>query len=184
MKIKVSLNKAGSIQSVIKKLQAYEDSLDVKMEKFISRLADVGVQAAYMNTGQYNGYIMFRKKVTGDANGVRAVIIGSDITKIVREWKSGHAIVSPLLMAEFGSGWKAINPHGVKGVGQGTFPGQTHAFDKQGWFWEDNNPEGAIGERKGYYLHHSYGESPSLPMHHACVEMIADVQRIAREVFR
>ena len=165
MKIKVSLNKAGSIQSVIKKLQEYEDSLDVKMERFISRLADIGVQTAYMNTGQYNGYIMFRKKVTGDANGVRAVIIGSDITKIVRDWK-------------------AINPHGVKGVGQGTFPGQTHAFDKQGWFWEDNNEEGAIGERKGYYLHHSYGESPSLPMHHACVEMIADVHRIAREVFR
>lgn len=188
-KYKVSLNKAGALQGLISNLRAYEDELDAKCEKFVRRLADIGITIAETNTGEYTGYIAFRKEVDRTQFGCNAIIYAHDITKIHRSWKTGEAVISPLLMAEFGSGWKAVKQTKISGVGQGTFPGQKHAFDPNGWFWEDDNPSPTSSEdsvyrkKNGSYLHHSMGESPSMPMYNAWLEMEIQLRKVAREVF-
>ena len=77
-------------------------------------------------------------------------------------------------MAEFGSGWLSEVLFNVSGVGQGTFPGQIHAFDEKGWYWTTEDG----------VKHHSIGEKPTHPMHNAMNEMIRDVEKIAVEVFK
>lgn len=188
-KYKVSLNKAGALQGLISNLRAYEDELDAKCEKFVSRLADIGIQVGRAYSGQYGEYITFRKEMMKTKDGCTAFVRAFNVTLIEREWKTGAAVINPLLMAEFGSGWKAVRNPKINGVGQGTFPGQKHAFDPSGWFWEDknSNPVGVDDEvyprKDGYYLHHSYGEAPTMPMYHAWLQMEVEIRRVAREVF-
>lgn len=179
----LKLTDPKGIDNIINELKDYSNSLDYKLQIFVDELLEVGIETAYANTGQYAGMILFTKTVNPAENGFDCLLIGMDRTKILREWryKGGikSAIVSPLLMAEFGSGWlaKVINTGDYRsnalGVGQGTFPGQTHAFDKDGWFWE--TPDGE--------KHHSVGEEPTYPMYSAYLGMLFDAERIAKEVF-
>lgn len=100
-----------------------------------------------------------------------------DRAKITSVWKTKEGLksaeVSPLLMAEFGSGQYAQNPNNIVGVGQGTFPGQKHAFDEEGWYWVGLDDK----------LYHSYGIDPSMPMYEASQALFETAVRVAREVF-
>ena len=178
-----SISDSKSINNLIKTLEQYRDGLQGKMELLISRLLDIGVDTAESNTGDYAGFIVFKKHLMADKNGIDGVIVATDGSKMIRKWmKNGKvvsAIVSPLLMAEFGSGWlaKVMSTKDYRGnelgVGQGTFPGQTHAFDKDGWSW--TTPDGKE--------HHSYGEAPTFPMYSATIAILNEIDRIAKEVF-
>jgi len=176
MRVYVSLSDK-SIQNAVEKLEEYRKDLNKKLENFVSILMNVGIVTGRANSGEYAGMIVFKKEIMPNETGVEGVLVATDGQKIIREWKYQGGIkqaeVSPLLMAEFGSGWlaKVLDP--VEGVGQGTFPGQTHAFDTYGWWW--TTPD---GER-----HHSSGEAPTYPVHSALFAMIFEVERIAREVF-
>lgn len=177
MRINLSLTKKGAVDRAIKELERYKEDMLKKAEMLVSRLMDVGIESGIANSGEYAGMIVFRKEIIPDDTGINGVLIATDGVKLIREWKYQGGIkqaeVSPLLMAEFGSGWlaKVLDP--IEGVGQGTFPDETHAFDVNGWFWE--TPD---GER-----HHSYGEAPTYPVHSALFTMMFEVERIAREVF-
>lgn len=177
MRWNLSLNTPNGIDTIIKKLEDYEKDLTDKCVSLVNRLQDIGIQTAYANTGQYAGMILFYKSLTPTENGADGLLIGTDSQKIVREWRYNggikSAVVSPLLMSEFGSGWFAEVLDVIPGVGQGTFPGQTHAFDSQGWFWTDTD-----GNK-----HHSMGEEPTHPMHNAYIEMLAEIDSVASEVF-
>lgn len=177
MKISVSLN-SKSIQNAIDTLEQYKIDLKKRTEMLVSRLMDAGIESGIANSGDYKGMIVFRKEITETAEGVIGVLIASDGQKIIRQWKYAGGIrqaeVSPLLMAEFGSGWLAKVLDNVEGVGQGTFPEQIHAFDVAGWWWE--TPDGE--------KHHSIGEAPTYPVHSALFTMMFEVDRIAKEVFR
>lgn len=176
MILHISLTTKNSIANAKREIEAYKESLKRKTEELVSRLMDVGIESGIANSGMYKGMIVFRKDISSgeDVNGV---LIATDGQKIIREWKYQGGIrqaeVSPLLMSEFGSGWLAKVLDNVDGVGQGTFPGQTHAFDRDGWWWE--TPDGE--------KHHSYGEKPTYPMHSAVLAMMFEVDRIAKEVF-
>lgn len=182
-RIYVSLTTEGSIDKAIKALEAYKQSLIEKTEELVEKLLNVGVETGQANNGQYAGMILFKKEIIPGSDGVEGLLIATDGKKIVREWKYKgglkQAIVSPLLMAEFGSGWlsKVLSTGDYRdnglGVGQGTFPGQVHAFDKDGWWWE--TPDGV--------KHHSYGEAPTYPVNSALFAMMFEVDRIAKEVF-
>ena len=178
MRLNVSLTKKGSIDDAVQKLEEYKKELIRKTEELVSRLMDAGIESGIANSGDYKGMIVFRKDIGSDSEGVEGVLVATDGQKIIREWKYKGGIkqaeVSPLLMAEFGSGWLAKVLDNVEGVGQGTFPGQKHAFDVNGWWWE--TPDGE--------KHHSMGEAPTYPVHSALYAMMFEVDRIAREVFR
>ena len=175
-KITVKLN-SKSIKKAIKELEDYRNSLKAKSELLVSRLLDEGIKVAYQHTGKYGGYVEFKKEIEGGEQCV-GLLIGSDAKPYLSTWKYKDGVktaeVSGLYMLEFGSGWLANVIWDVQGVGQGTFPEQTHAFDEHGWFWEDED-----GTR-----HHSRGEEPHYPMYFADMTMLSQVDKIAREVFR
>ena len=175
--ITIKLNQS-SIQNAIKELKQYQNDLDRKCEIFCQRLAELGIQTAKENTGNFGKYISFTYEVKDRTQGCKTVMVATNTGIIHSEWMTKDGVksadVSPILMCEFGSGLKAENPKGIQGVGTGTFPGQTHAEDPNGWYWMDLDGE----------WHHSYGVTPKMPMYHASIEMILNIQKIAREVFR
>lgn len=183
-KIKVSLNNLGDIKKAIRALETEKYSLNKKAERFVYRLADKGIATAKVNAGSYGAYILFfTNNVTVSDNGAEGMLVATDGTKLIKEWYTDKELtnkrsyeVSPLLLAEFGSGWYATMQNwNVPGVGQGTMPNSYgHAFDTDGWFWYD-----AAGVK-----HHSKGERPTYPMHAAMVAMMMEIESTAREVFK
>lgn len=177
MKLNLTLSEK-SINHAIGELKKYQNSLAVKTEIFVRRLLDVGIEVAQNNVGGWK-QIEFYKEGKG---GIRTVgyLIAKD-RPITVEWdykgKKKTAQISPLLMAEFGSGKLAEVLFAIAGVGRGTFPGQTHAFDEKGW-----NYKKWQADHKGKWQHSS-GSAPTHPMYKADMEMIQQVDAIAREVF-
>ena len=178
MKIKADLSVKG-IESVKKKLIQYRDvELPMKCKEFVIRLANEGITVGKQNVGGFGKYITFSMQTNPYKDGCKAIMLASENGKIISSWQTKDGIktaeVSPLLMAEFGSGWGAENPMKIEDVGQGTFPNQTHAFDKEGWYWIDLEGN----------LNHSYGVTAKMPMYKASMEMIQKVEKIAKQVFR
>lgn len=177
MQIKADLSVSG-IMELQKQLEDYKKHLARKAELFIAELANVGIQVAKSNAGGFGKYIIFSMRTEPKIDGCKVIFYARDSASIISEWKTKDGIktaeVSPLLMAEFGSGFKAENPMGIEDVGQGTFPNQKHAFDSGGWYWIDTND----------VLHHSSGIAPTQPMYKASKAIRLNVQRIAKEVFK
>lgn len=163
------------IDGLIDYLDDYSKSLDEKALHISERLAELGISVAQRESGSSMGkYLIFGKEV---ANGT-VLFYGTQTGVITSTWKTRDgwvsADISPLLMCEFGSGQYANNPFDTAQDigGQGTFPGQTHAFDPEGWNWLDDH---------GW--HHSDGLRPNQPIYKASLEMIKEIESIAKEVF-
>ena len=173
--IEISLNQEGSVKSAIKELRAYRKSINNKTRSFVSRLITVGIRTARLNTGKYGEVIAFERDIHQKDNVVigKLIAVGQPIYGMR---KNELVEANPVLLAEFGSGWEAKvldKPKGLN-VGQGTFPGQTHAFNPQGWYYV------SVEDGETY---HTYGERPTFPMHAAMLAMLFDIDRIAKEVF-
>lgn len=160
------------ITNLIQKVEDYRDQLVMKMERFVSELADIGIQVAKNNTyvevdenyKDMGDALVFTKEFTNADNVTCTLIVTG--TPYVKNWQNGSVSVNPLLMAEFGSGWRAIPGH------QGTFPGQKYAF-RRPWFWIDENG----------IKHSSYGDEPSRPLFKAVNEMRNQIADVAEKVF-
>lgn len=165
------------IKNLQQELKSYSDGLAQKNRLFVERLAQSGIMVAMQNVGGFGRYVTFRVDITQNNSECKAILVATNTGYITNQWQTKDGIksadVSPLLMAEFGSGQRAENPMGVPGVGQGTFPGQTHAFDSNGWYWQTLDGE----------WHHSKGISPSMPMYKAMLEMHANIRNVAKEVY-
>lgn len=174
-------------------LKAYSKSLQRKCVQFVERLGEYGIEVATRKAGDnaLGKYLLFQKEVTASNTKVRAVMYGTQTGLIRSEWYTNNnasgveaADVSPLLMAEFGAGVKHDkNPKAHElGMGAGTFPGQTHAMNAEGWWYIPvNNPDGSLNTEMQWYW--SDGIEPSMPMYTAAIEMHKVIVKIAREVF-
>lgn len=168
------------IKNAIKEVKQYQNDLNRKCELLCQRLCVEGIQIAQAHIGSsgFGKYIHLSSEITPQQAGCRAVFYMEDAQKVVRQWQTLEGIksaeISPILMIEFGSGLKAENPANIPGVGTGTFPGQTHAEDPDGWYYMDLNGE----------WHHSEGISPNMPMYFAGKELRDKVVAIAREVLK
>lgn len=186
-KINLSLTTPGSLDKAIQALMDYKREIEEKSHKLVENLLEIGIVAARANCGKYAGKILFAKEFESMNAGV---LIATDGEKIISEWWRGEELVSaevsPLLMAEFGSGWfsEVLFPEVNGLVGQGTFPGQTHAFDEGGWYWRTTDEEALANGEFKTTLHHSMGENPTHPMHNALVAMLSEIDKIAKEVFK
>lgn len=179
LKLKLS---AASFQRAAEAVRDYGDSLDAKCRKLRERLAEIGIDTAKSNCGEYAGMIVF--EVRNEDPDI-SYLVATDGKKIVRSWypskksalkgvRQRSYEVSPLLLAEFGSGWLAKVLVNIAGVGQGTMPNSYgHAFDAGGWYWYDES-----GTKR-----HSEGEAPTFPMYSASMAMLFEVDRIAKEIF-
>lgn len=165
------------------KLEKYQKSVDDRLEVFISKLLDVGIQTANLykdssvlaenNTQNLGQYVTFTKEVEGKTGK----LIGVDIP-IQTAWKNKEgthtATVYPLLMLEFGSAFFGVEPHEEYGGfgGKGTMATAGHENDLE-WWWIDLE-----GKR-----HKNYAIRPTMPMYEAYKEMIMQVDNVAKEVY-
>ena len=189
MTINISLN-SKELERAAKDIRKYGKRLERKTNEFLHALADRGIEVAQMNEGDFAGYIVYSKR--RNKNTIK--IFAKDAQAIENTWfinststEVRSMTISPLLMAEFGSGFLA-NSRGVKGVGQGTNSPYGHAFNSTGWYWYQDSPDARNGaefvkEKNGRWKFHSYGTSPSKPMLNAVEELIREVETIAYQIF-
>lgn len=184
------------IQKIIDELELYEREIYTKCKKFCEIMADKGIEIAKGVTSQdknYGKYIAFSKEFERNDHVATIYIVAKPTEMLDRSYVIStseiFAEVNPLLMAEFGSGWEAKNYADLDGVGQGTFPGQIHAFDPEGWWWVDyerydeNGKEG-IELSDGRYKHHSMGESPSMPMWSTVIGLVFEIDDAIKRAFK
>lgn len=183
MRLKARLS-SQSIKQMADDLLSYRDGLQNNLREFRDSLANKGIQVAMSSVnGKFGQYIVFTKEESGDT----VTIVARETSQILAEWlyhgENIQAWVSPLLMAEFGSGKYAVVWEDSQGnktgtlsdgteIGRGTFPDQRNAF-KDEWRYMDLNGN----------WHTASGEKPTRPMHNAIIEIITQIERTAREVF-
>ena len=170
----------SSIKKMQRQLMDYKKRLIEKCSLFTERLAAAGILVGQQNLGQYDKYVIFSMETNPQRYGAKTVMYATNTGLIHSQWMTKGGVketdVSPILMAEFGSGLRANNPRAKEmkpPMGTGTFPEQTHAEDPEGWWYQTVD---------GVW-HHSFGVSPTMPMFKAQMEIYDQIETVAREVF-
>ena len=160
MTIHVELNPA-SIDAAIKKLEDYRHDLDRKAGLLCERLADMGAMYAEWN---FSGVLY-----AGDID------YSITVNRIDDMHYSVLANGQSVLFMEFGAGIHYGGGHPLEaefGMGPGTYPGQTHALDPNGWRFKQN----------GRWIH-TLGNPAGMPMFNAAKDLEKEITKVAREVF-
>ena len=176
MKIKEDLSVKG-IESAKKKLIQYRDvELPRKCKEFVERLLQSGVSVsrAKIDESPLGKYVTVTTDISADKMGCKGILLAKGAVKE----QEGYAPFSILLAIEFGSGIHynpKPNPLSAEmGYGVGTFPGQLHAFQSEGWmYWDEKAQE----------WRHTYGVKATMPLYNADMEIIQNIVKIAKEVF-
>lgn len=163
--IKCGLN-TKSIQNAIDELNKYKENLIRKNKIFVNKLAEIGLNVIQVTMesipdeekGSY--YTETINNDSGDVVGVAIRLTGDHVLFI--EFSAGIT---------YGTDTYPL-PSGAQ-YGVGTYPGQTHAYDPNGWWYTDKS-----GQK-----HHSYGNRAYMPMYHAEEAIVLAVRSLAREVF-
>lgn len=169
MNIKVSLSQK-SIESAIKQVEQYKNSLRARNELFVRRLAEIGITDVNSRLSQIGASLPHDEPI-GTAYIENSSLYNVARMKIV-------VASSMILFVEFGTGIRYVgtqNPKAAEmGYGPGTYPGKGHWDDPNGWNYED----------KTGVFHHTYGIKAQMPMYKASVDLRAQILTIAREVFK
>ena len=176
MKIKTDLSVKG-IESLKRQLLQYKDSLPIKCEKLVSRLLQSGVSVSQtkINESPLGKYVTVTTNISADKMGCKGILLAKGAVKE----QDGYEPFSILLAVEFGAGVhynptpnpiiSSEFPYGV-----GTFPGQTHAYEDMWWYWDENTQEWKP----------THGVKATMPMYNADMEIIQNVVKFAKEVFK
>ena len=173
--LKADLSMQG-IRKLQDELRKYQNDLTRKCRLLATELAEIGVKVAEAKIGEspLGKYVSIQTNITEEQAGCKAILIA---TGEVKE-SEGYAPFNTLLAIEFGAGIHynpTPNPNADKfGFGVGTFPGQIHAEDPNGWYFWDDEKEKWI---------HSYGVKATMPLYNASMEMVQEVVKIAKKVF-
>lgn len=184
---------SNNLMDVAQSLRDHAAWFEAKVLLLLERLADLGIDVARINEGDFSGYILYSKEIKGKDGDYEVRMIAKDREKITSVWlvnkgnEQREEVISPLLMAEYGSGHFAVD--GIGG-GQGTLNKYGHAFDANGWYWwsmnEPTDSEAfpvAHAQKTGATKYHSFGVHPSEPLHKAVMACIEQVDGIVSEVF-
>lgn len=186
--VKVNLT-SKSFKQASKSVQVFKKDFNARLQRLVTNLSLEGISVARIVVETGNGdlasHIAFKKKVTSADGNIKSVIVAYDTSQITSRWITlvngretvKKAKISPILMAEFGSGPRAgafetLSEAKQFGLGRGTFPGQTHAYEEY-WHWMDTD----------HRWHTSKGITPSMPVHKMSIFIQSEVSRISREVF-
>lgn len=165
----------SEVNAAIKELRDYKNDLSHKCMEFCERLCEIGANEAHSRISQspLGKTITVSTEISPEKAGCKTILYAVGETKQA----DGYEPVNTLLLVEFGAGIKyneIANPKASDfGMGVGTYPGQTHAFDSGGWYYM-----GIDGE-----WHHSYGVKATMPMYGASLEIRNKIIEIAKEVF-
>ena len=169
------LSKKG-IEKLIKDLKNYRNTtLPNRCRDLVVRLAEIGVPVANSRIAEspLGRYVSIKTEIDPGTMGCKAIIIATGETFVSDEYNDFNT----LLAIEFGAGIhynQKENPKADElGFGVGTFPGQIHAFE-DGWFYWDEDSQG---------WKYTNGVKATMPMYSASVEMIKNIQKVAKEVF-
>ncbi len=163
------------IQDIINQLERYKMDLRNKTELLCRRLAETGQTVALQSISEspLGKTITLRVEMEPRTDGSKAILVSAGQTK-----SNYHGTINTLLLVEFGAGIRLNaneNPKaGEFGMGVGTYPGQIHAFDPDGWYY--------WGEDEKW--HHTYGTKATMPMYNASVAIRTQVAAIVKEVFQ
>lgn len=172
------------IDNMLKFIETLKKKIEDSTEQIAKELIDLGEKTAQENIpNEWQSNIKIssdkKKSKSKDETKVRYMMTVTD-TPIRSEWRGANGKVegydvSPMLLAEFGSGWLSdVRFDSMQGiVGQGTMPNaKGHAFDPMGWGWRDLNGE----------YHRSIGVRPSYPLYRATTAMRNEAESIAEKV--
>jgi len=144
-----------------------EDALEKGSHAVLDACGERAEEVAKQYCGKYSPFIDVTHEVDGKTLTVTAS--SEDVTS---EWDGGKTEdISPVLMAEFGSGWYAENNSDDDRGGQGKLNKYGHAFNRKGWSWTENGKP-----------FHSLGERPTRPMYTAYVTLVKEAGNIIRRV--
>lgn len=166
MKRKISLD-TKEIDSLIEELQFYEDTLQLKCEKFVNRLLERGVAIASLTlTSGYGDSpkdVEFAVEVNSEGTLTRGLFQAEGDRLFMWEFGAGN----------YYNGMTSPNPKAKEfGMGPGTYPGQTHVPEPGYWYYRENG-----------HLYKSYGTQAVMPMFKASLAMAEEAYQIACEVF-
>lgn len=167
----------SALNDLKRQLLQYKDELPIKCEKLVSKLLQSGVAVSQSKISEspLGKYVTVTTNISDDKMGCKGVLLAKGAVKE----QDGYAPFSILLAIEFGAGVhfnptpnpliSSEFPYGV-----GTFPGQVHAFQSEGWmYWDEKVQE----------WRHTYGVKATMPMYNADMEIIQNVVKYAKEVF-
>ena len=164
------------LDSLIRELQKYKDDLPNKCKKLVSELLQKGVEVskARISDSPLGKYVTVTTNISSEKMGCKGILLAKGAVK----QQEGYAPFSILLAIEFGAGIHynpTPNPNADKfGLGVGTFPGQIHAYEDFWFYWDENAQEWKP----------AHGVKATMPMDSADMEIIQNVVKIAKEVFR
>ena len=163
MKIVVNPFDQKSITAALKQVQQYKKDFVVKEQEFVRKLAEIGVHVAQVGfaTADYDGTNDVVVSMVKTANGYSVVASGETVGFI----EFGTGVKYP----EWDNTEMDYTPpkHGTYGKGQGKNP--------WGWWFKQND---------GGKATHTYGNMPAEAMRTARDEIVENVLRIAREVWK
>ena len=165
------------IEALKSQLLQYKDSLSIKCEELVSRLLQSGVAVSQSKISEspLGKYVTVTTNISADKMGCKGILLAKGAVKE----QEGYAPFSILLAIEFGAGIH-FNPTPNPLIGSefpygvGTFPGQVHAFQSEGWMYWDE---------KVQKWRHTYGVKATMPLYNADMEIIQNVVKYAKEVF-
>ena len=155
------------VESIIKNITNIQKTLPEQMENFLRNLMNAGIPIIDLNYvksrggNDYTTQHSTRVEVTSSGSRIIATLYVSGVDIAFVEFGAGiffHAGGHPL-ESEFG-------------MGVGTYPNQTHAYDNFWWY------KGEDGQS-----HFSKGIGAHAPVYKAGQEMISRFDEIARESF-
>ena len=168
---------SNGIEALKRQLLQYKDSLSINCETLVSRLLQSGVEVSQSKISEspLGKYVTVTTNISADKMGCKGVLLAKGAVKE----QEGYAPFSILLAIEFGAGIhynptpnpliSSEFPYGV-----GTFPGQVHAFQSEGWmYWDEKAQE----------WRHTYGVKATMPLYNADMEIIQNIAKVAKEVF-
>lgn len=148
----------------IKELQSglseYKKWLKQKTDELCRRLADMGAVKASLGFA-------------------RAIYTGPEDHEISVIPKGGAYAVradgETVLFVEFGTGLIGYGHPEPNGMGPGTYPGEGHWNDPNGWWLPRDKNNG--------HSQHTYGNPPNMPMYNTVKELEMELERVVKEVF-
>lgn len=183
-KYKTDLSTDG-INNVIQELKNYRNNVLIGLiDEALSQIIDKGIAVANTRKGDFTSFISFEKKLDREQYGVTGIMLGYNTATNESIWYTSEgekkAVISSILMAEFGSGIHAENTLNIEQKGhRGTFPNQTHAFERY-WYYATKLDDN--GRPSGWVK--TDGIEPTTPMYWASMEMQDEISNVFRSVFK
>ena len=188
-----------SLRELQKELTKYRDSLQGKMEKFITLLLKEGIKVALEKSADIDGalgthemgrHVFFGAEPVETKDGVvYGLMIGTG-DDIVGEWYANDGngnyvpqkdVINALMALEFGTAAMALPPTEAFGVlgGRGTFPALYHEDD---YAWHIVTKVDSKGKPVEWKT--ATAIQPTQPMYHAGLAMYQKIRQAAITAFR